>query len=142
MGTIDLEKLLTSAEVCELLNVSRKTLQRYMRDRKINYIRLSSDAYRFRPAAIALFLAGRGISKWPDDVPRPKPKVVKEKVAKEKVAKEKVVKPSMLNRIELLESQMARVVSALIHTGILSPEGDAPSDGPAGSDAPVTSTGT
>jgi excisionase family DNA binding protein len=57
MGTIDLERLLTSAEVCALLAISKSTLKRWIRKGAISYIRLSSGANRFRPTAVALFIA-------------------------------------------------------------------------------------
>jgi excisionase family DNA binding protein len=56
-----IDRLLTSREFCGRLRISKKTLQRWIRAKRINYIRLSSGAYRFRPEAVKLFLAQREV---------------------------------------------------------------------------------
>jgi excisionase family DNA binding protein len=56
-----LEALLTSAEVCALLNVSPKTLRRLCERREINFIRMSRGTFRFRKTAVELFLADREV---------------------------------------------------------------------------------
>lgn len=60
VGTIDLETLLTSKQVCAILSISTKTLQRMIRRKEINYIRMHGR-YRFRPTAVALFVAQREV---------------------------------------------------------------------------------
>jgi excisionase family DNA binding protein len=49
------EKLLNAREVCTLLNVSRRTLNRICKRKCLAYI-LVGGSYRFRPAAIRYFL--------------------------------------------------------------------------------------
>ncbi len=50
------DSLLSSKEVCSRLNISAKTLQRICKRGAINFIRISGSLYRFRPAAVELFL--------------------------------------------------------------------------------------
>ena len=61
LGGSGLEKLLTSADVCQLLSISPRTLQRLVARKAINYIRLTSGSRRFRPTAVALFVAQREV---------------------------------------------------------------------------------
>jgi excisionase family DNA binding protein len=51
------ERLLSSKEVCSRLKISTKTLQRICKRGAINFIRISGSLYRFRPAAVELFLS-------------------------------------------------------------------------------------
>jgi excisionase family DNA binding protein len=51
------DRLLSSKEVCSRLNISTKTLQRICKRGAINFIRISGSLYRFRPAAVELFLS-------------------------------------------------------------------------------------
>jgi excisionase family DNA binding protein len=58
-----LEKLLTSAQVCEGLNISRRTLRRYCKMKLINYIPLPGGDFRFRQSAVELFINQREIKR-------------------------------------------------------------------------------
>jgi excisionase family DNA binding protein len=55
------DHLLSWKEVCTRLDISRKTLQRLCQRKQINYIRISESLYKFRPAAIDLFIAKREV---------------------------------------------------------------------------------
>jgi excisionase family DNA binding protein len=55
--SIDRERLLSSREVCERLNICAKTLQRMCARGAISYVRISESLYRFRPSAVELFLS-------------------------------------------------------------------------------------
>jgi excisionase family DNA binding protein len=58
---IGVDRLLTSAEVCNILRIKSKTLQRLCKSGALNFIRISETCYRFRPAAVNLFLRQREI---------------------------------------------------------------------------------
>jgi excisionase family DNA binding protein len=60
----DPESLMTPAEVCGMLSISRKTLQRWCHSKppKITYIRLSASEIRFRRQLIDFFLQQREIA--------------------------------------------------------------------------------
>jgi excisionase family DNA binding protein len=49
------EKYLTPSEVCSLLRISRKTLQRWCDERRVPFFRIGRTI-RFREAAIVLLL--------------------------------------------------------------------------------------
>ena len=61
MDSVSSSNLLTGKQVCTLLNISGKTLQRLCARRDINFIRLSGKAFRFRPEAVNLFIAQREV---------------------------------------------------------------------------------
>jgi excisionase family DNA binding protein len=49
--------LITSAETCELLKISRPTLHRYVRRKLLNPFRLPGGRLRFRKADVVMILA-------------------------------------------------------------------------------------
>jgi excisionase family DNA binding protein len=57
------DQQLTPRQVCSLLGISQKTLQRMLRQKPpaISYVRLSARLFRFRRAAVEAFIAQRTI---------------------------------------------------------------------------------
>lgn len=53
----DPDKLLTQAEVCQLLRVSAKTLQILRRERRIKFMRFGHRTIRFHQSAVLAFIA-------------------------------------------------------------------------------------
>ena len=66
MGTFVFAELefLTSRDVCALLKISSKTLERLRKKRALNFVRLGG-AYRFRRSAVDLFLSQREVTASP-----------------------------------------------------------------------------
>jgi excisionase family DNA binding protein len=58
------EEFLTSRDVCALLKISSKTLERMRKRRALNFVRVGG-AYRFRRSALDLFLAQREVMASP-----------------------------------------------------------------------------
>ena len=54
--------LLNAQQVCEVLQISRRTLTRWIRKNLINYVRIGGQ-YRFRPAAVELFVSQREVKR-------------------------------------------------------------------------------
>jgi hypothetical protein len=56
------EGLIGWEEACRRLGgISRKTLQRLCQTKQINYVKISDSLYKFRPVALALFVAKREV---------------------------------------------------------------------------------
>jgi len=54
------EKYLTPLAVCELLQISRKTLQRVLRAKKITYVKVGAQ-FRIPESALIAYLARRTV---------------------------------------------------------------------------------
>jgi len=54
--TMQGDRLMSSSEVCAYLHISRKTLQRYVRDGLISYVRFRG-ILRFRKSAVDYFVS-------------------------------------------------------------------------------------
>jgi excisionase family DNA binding protein len=55
------DSILTSKQVCTLLQVCGKTLQRLCAKKEISFIRVSRTTFRFRRAAVDHFVAQREV---------------------------------------------------------------------------------
>jgi excisionase family DNA binding protein len=64
MPVQEIEKFLTTRDVCAALKISPKTLERLRKRRALNFIRVGG-AYRFRRSAINLFLSQREVMASP-----------------------------------------------------------------------------
>ena len=53
--------LLTATEVCDLLQISRRTLQRLCAYRKLSFIRIGQNTVRFRREIVDVFLRSREV---------------------------------------------------------------------------------
>jgi hypothetical protein len=56
-----MEKLLNKAEVAPLFGVTIKAVDKWVSEKKIPYIKISSRCVRFRPAAIQRYLITRTV---------------------------------------------------------------------------------
>ena len=57
--TAEAEKMLSSKEVCEMLNITRRTLGNYVSAGKLNQINYSPRKIRFRRDEVVAFASGR-----------------------------------------------------------------------------------
>ena len=57
--TSETEKMLSAKEVCEILNVTRRTLVNYVADGKLHQINYSQRKVRFRRDEVIAFASGR-----------------------------------------------------------------------------------
>jgi excisionase family DNA binding protein len=55
------DALLTSNQVCTILQICGKTLQRLCAKKKISFIKVSRTCFRFRRAAVDTFIAQREV---------------------------------------------------------------------------------
>lgn len=55
-----MSQLLSIPQLAKLLNVSPRTVRRFVIKRQINYLRIGNQ-YRFRPSAVDIFLAQREV---------------------------------------------------------------------------------
>lgn len=53
----DFERLYSAKEAAQILNTSKKTLNKWCEEKRINYIRVPGGPFKFRRAAIELFIA-------------------------------------------------------------------------------------